>query len=83
MQDTIIVTKNFFSKVPTLENGDIIKITDLSGKTIDYVVYRKYNVHPKDMSCTSQKTNGKKEITLITCNDDSSERVIIKATEVI
>lgn len=75
--------KKFFSKVPILENGDIIKITDLSGKNIDYVVYSKYNVHPKDMSCTSQKTNGKKEITLITCNDDSSERVIIKATEVI
>lgn len=72
----------FFSKVPTLENGAIIEITDLTGKTLKYSVYDKYLVDPSDVSCTSQRTNGKKEITLITCTNDSSQRVIVKAREV-
>lgn len=73
----------FFSKVPTLGNGDIIEVTDTKGKTIKYMVYSKYVVSPEDKSCTSQHTNGKKEITLITCTNDSKERWIIKATEVL
>lgn len=72
----------FFSKVPKLENGDIIEITDLSGKTIPYKVYNKYQVDPTDVSCTTQLTNGRKEITLITCTDDSKQRVVVKAVEV-
>lgn len=72
----------FFSKVPTLESGDIVEITDLSGKTIQYKIYNKYQVDPTDVSCTSQLTNGKKEITLITCTDDSRQRVVVKAREV-
>ena len=69
----------FFSKVPTLENGDIIDITDEAGKTISYSVYDKYEVVPEDVSCTSQLTDGRKEITLITCTNDSKMRVIVKA----
>lgn len=69
----------FFSKVPTLVNGDLIEITDAAGKTQKYSVYNKFEVVPEDLSCTSQLTNGKKEITLITCTDDSKLRVIIKA----
>ena len=72
----------FFSKVPTLENGDIIEITDLEGRTLRYSIYNKYEVVPEDLSCTSQSTNGKKEITVITCTDDSKLRVIVKARAV-
>ena len=72
--------KKFFSKVPTLVNGDIIQITETTtGEMIEYVVYDKYTVVPEDVSCTSQLTGGKKEITLITCTDDSKMRVIVKA----
>lgn len=72
----------FFSKVPTLENGDIIEITDLEGRTLRYSIYNKYEVVPEDLSCTSQLTNGKKEITIITCTNDSKMRVIVKARAV-
>lgn len=72
----------FFSKVPTLENDDVIEITDLSGKTLRYSVYSKFEVVPEDLSCTSQLTNGNKEITLITCTNDSKMRVIVKARAV-
>lgn len=72
----------FFSKVPTLVNGDVIEITDSYGKTLRYSVYDKYEVVPDNLNCTSQLTNGAKEITLITCTNDSKMRVIVKAKAV-
>ena len=72
----------FFSKVPTLVAGDTIKITDLTGRAITYVVYDKYTVDPADTSCTTQLTGGKKEVTIITCTDDSKLRVVVKCKEV-
>ena len=78
--------QRFFSKVPTLEIGEEILITDLTkdvkGNTVKYKIYNKYNVDPEDVSCLEQKTKGKNEITLITCTDDSKQRVIVKAKEV-
>ncbi len=73
----------FFSKVPNLNIGDIIEIKDLSGTTLEYAVYDKFIVEPDDVACTSQLTDGKKEITLITCTNDNKQRHIIKAREVI
>lgn len=72
----------FFSNVPTLAVGDTITLTDLSKRTITYEVYDKYTVSPEDVACTSQLTNGKKEVTLITCTDDSKQRVVVKTREV-
>lgn len=69
----------FFSKISTLETGDIIEITDLSGTTLQYSVYDKYIVDPTDVSCTSQLTDGQKEVTLITCTSDSKHRTVVKA----
>ena len=72
----------FFSKVPTLEMGDTVKLTDLSGRTLTYKIYDKYTVDPTDVKCTSQLTSGKKEVTLITCTNDSKQRVVVKATQI-
>jgi sortase A len=69
----------FFSKVPNLEMGDIIEITDLTNTTVQYYVYDKYTVVPDDTACTSQKTDGKTELTLITCTNDGTKRIIVKA----
>lgn len=71
----------FFSKIYKLEEGDIIEITDLTGRMIQYKVYDQYIVSPSDVACTSQLTDGKKEVTLITCTNDNKNRRIIKATE--
>ncbi len=72
----------FFSKVPTLVIGDTIELTDLSGRKITYEVYDKYTVDPEDTSCTTQLTGGKKEVTLITCTDDSKLRYVLKCKEI-
>ena len=69
----------FFSKVLRLTVGDIIEITDLGDRTLKYSVYDKFTVDPTDVSCTSQLTNGKKVVTLITCTNDSKQRVVVKA----
>ncbi len=74
-------SNKFFSHVPELHIGNNIEITDLTGRTIVYKVYDKYVVEPDNTDCTTQRTNGLKEITLITCTDDSKQRVIVKARE--
>ena len=71
----------FFSKVPTLSVGDTSTISEASGRVVTYKIYDKYTVEPKNVSCTSQLTKGKKEVTLITCTDNSEYRVIVKARE--
>ncbi|MBQ9297536.1 MAG: sortase [Clostridia bacterium] len=73
--------EKFFSKVPKLEIGDTVDITDTKGRMVTYEVYNKYVVDPTDVECTSQNTNGRKEITLITCTNDSKHRVIVKCKE--
>ena len=78
--------QKFFSKVPTLEVGEKIIITDYTksteGNAVTYEIYNEYTVVPEDISCLEQKTKGKKEITLITCTDDGKQRFIVKAKEV-
>ena len=71
-----------FSQLYKLEKGDIIEITDLSGRTIKYEVYSHYTVKSSDTTPTSQITHGQKEVTLITCTNGLKERRIIKALEV-
>lgn len=71
-----------FGKLAQINNGDIIKLTDLSGNTLKYKVYNKYIVYPEDVACTSQITNGLKEMTLITCTNGGKQRLIVKCREV-
>lgn len=75
--------KTFFGKLPDIQKGAIVELTDLKGKTIEYEVYDKYIVDPTDVQCTSQLTNGKRELTLITCTSTGKQRHVIKCREVI
>ena len=74
--------KRFFSKVLDLVVGDKIKITDISGKTITYSVYDKYTVYPEETDCVKEEIPGKRIVTLITCTNDSKQRVIVHAKEI-
>lgn len=73
--------ERFFSKLSLLKNGDLIKIYSPANVCVYYKVYDIYEIEKTDMSCTSQETNGKKEITLITCNNINKKRLIVKASE--
>ena len=74
--------KKMFGKLPDIEMGAIVELTDLKGRTLKYEVYDKYIVQPEDTSCTSQKTEGKKELTLITCRTYGTQRQVVKAREI-
>lgn len=69
----------FFSRLPKISLGDIVSITDMSGRQVNYTVYDTFVVSPDDTTCTSQLTNGKVEITLITCTNHGKERLVVKA----
>lgn len=71
-----------FGKLSQIYNGDKVYLKDLSGKTVEYKVYDRYIVYPEDVACTSQVTNGLREMTLITCTNQGKQRLIIKCREV-
>ncbi len=76
------ITKNMFHDIKKLSNDDIILLTDLEGNKVEYKVYEMKTVSPSETDCLSQKTDGKVELTLITCTTDSSKRIIVKAVKV-
>ncbi len=71
----------FFSNNKKIVNGDQIYITDKNNNTITYVVYKVYETTQDDASYMQRDTEGRREISLQTCTDDSSGRIIIWAKE--
>lgn len=72
-----------FGKLSQMEIGDTAVLEDMAtGKSVTYEAYKKYVVDPTDVSCTSQLTNGKREITLITCKEYGTKRLVIKCREI-
>ena len=72
----------FFGKLHKMQNGDIVELQDKTGKKLQYEVYNKFIVDPTNVECTSQMTNGKTEMTLITCSDGGKTRLIVKCRRV-
>lgn len=71
----------FFSDNKKLTEGDTINITDQTGTTVTYSIYNIYLTSPNDASYMQRDTEGAREISLSTCTDDSSQRLIILAKE--
>ena len=70
---------NFFSNNKKLNIGDKIYITDLSGHRQSYTIYNKYEAAENESDYMTRDTQGAVEISLSTCTDDSSARLIIWA----
>lgn len=71
--------KEFFSNLYKLEEDDIVELTDVSGNKFSYKVYDKYQIKQDDFSCLNQNTNGKVELTLITCvKNKKNKRLVVK-----
>lgn len=82
----VIIGHNFydgtlFSNLNNLLIGDVVEITDKSNTTIKYNVYEKRVIEPDDFSCTSQDTDNKSIVTLITCINGTDNRLIVKCME--
>lgn len=72
---------SFFSNLNKLNIGDYIYIYDSKNNKICYEIYEKFEVSKSNTSSTTQNTLGKKEITLVTCNNFNGNRLIVKARE--
>ena len=72
-----------FKNITKLNIGDIFTLTDNYNGLIQYEIYDIYKVLPNQTECLSQKTNGRKEVTLITCTPNSKKRIIVKAKEIV
>lgn len=72
---------DFLVKFGKLKIDDQITIYDNTGNYKNYSVYNVFETKIDDLSCTSQETNGAREITLVTCNNFNGNRIIVKARE--
>lgn len=69
----------FFSNNKKLNIGDKVYITDNEGNKVTYSIYNKFETTAEDTSFYQRDTGGIPEVTLSTCTDDSSARLIILA----
>lgn len=74
--------ENMFNHIIELEEGDSIFLSDNKNGQVKYEVYDIYKAEPTDNTPLEQNTNGQIEITLITCSDYSSKRIIVKARKI-
>ena len=85
--NTVIVghnyrNKRFFSNNDKWASGDEVILTDVCGETVTYIIYNMYYTSPDDAEYMLRNVEeGVREISLSTCNDDSSQRLIIWARE--
>ena len=71
----------FFSNLKKVAIGDKVYITDESGTKMTYIVYNMITTSPEDSSFMERDTEGKREVSLDTCTDDSQSRFVVFARE--
>ena len=65
-----------FGNLRKLSNGDTIEITDLKGNKYIYEVYDKFYIEPTKVDIMNRTSES--VVTLITCNDSSDKRLIVR-----
>lgn len=84
--NTVIIGHNyrngaFFGSNKRLNERDKVYITDNTGLRVEYTIYKKYLTPQEDYSYAQRDTNGKREVTLVTCHTDNRYRLVIWARE--
>lgn len=84
--NTLIVGHNyrsgaFFGNNDKLQLNEKVYITDTSGTRIRYNIYNIYETSAEDGDFIMRDTNGRREISLSTCTNNSKARLIIWAVE--
>ena len=71
---------NYFIKINRLVKNDIVTVTDLSGRKLNYYVYEYGVVDKNSASYLAQPDNkNEKIVTLVTCTKGGKERYYVKA----
>ena len=85
--NTVIMGHNyrsglFFGSNKKLQVGDTIYITDWeTGTRRAYTIYNKYTTEESDTSVYQRNTNGKREVSLVTCQSNNAYRLVVLARE--
>ncbi|MBO5004677.1 MAG: sortase [Clostridia bacterium] len=66
-----------FAKIKNLKVGDIVEITNIYGNKYIYEVYESFYVDPTEVEVL--KNTSESIVTMITCNNTSSKRLIVRA----
>lgn len=82
--NTVLVSHNYkngtlFSNINNLVKDDKIYITDKTGTKQSYTIYDIYITGTGDSEYMERDTNGQKEITLVTCTNETKSRLVICA----
>lgn len=73
---------NMLKRLSEMQVGDTFYMINKKTKTkVTYEIYNTYTCVPEDLSCLNQNHDGKREVTLITCNPGGLTRLIYKACE--
>ena len=86
--NTVIIGHNyrsglFFGSNKNLQIGDNIYITDwATGARRQYKIYNKYTTNESDTSFYQRDTNGKREVSLVTCQRNNAYRLVVLAREI-
>ncbi len=73
--------KEYFYGIRKLKKGDLIKITDLNGISVTYVVSSKGEANANDASYFKVTKENTRELTLATCTLDGNIKYYVKAFE--
>lgn len=68
----------YFKKIDKLKKGDLIKLTDANGDVYSYYVTESFVVDPSEVWVAENNTK-EKMLTLITCENNSTKRLIVRA----
>ena len=86
--NTVLIGHNyrsglFFGSNKRMNIGDSVFITDTAtGTRIEYKIYNKYTTEESDTSYFNRNTDGKREVSLVTCQSNNKYRLVILAREV-
>ena len=86
--NTVIIGHNyrsglFFGSNKDMNIGDVVYITDsATGARVAYEIYNKYTTEESDTSFYNRNTNGKREVSLVTCQSNNKYRLELLAKEV-
>ena len=73
---------NMLKRLSEMQVGDTFYVINRETKTkVNYKIYNMYTCVPEELSCLEQNSDGKREVTLITCNPGGLTRLICKARE--
>ncbi len=74
---------NMLKRLSEMQVGDTFYVINRETKAkVNYKIYNMYTCVPEDLSCLDQNNDGKREVTLITCNPGGLTRLICKAREI-